>query len=94
MSTIQLTDALLEDIRETLTKHDDRNRDFGIAAQYLAAILGFLAANFPGEVAQKHATLQQLFEFAQHVLEQNCAPPTTQTAGTEAFGIWDPADAG
>ena len=90
MSTIQLTDALLEDIRSTLQKHDSRNEDFGVAAQYLAAILGFLSANFPGEITQKRDILQQLFQFADHVLEQNCAPEQTTTP--EAFGIWDPAN--
>lgn len=91
MSTIQLGDELLSDIKKVLTNHDEANADDGVFVQYLAALIGLQLARLPTDTEEKKGMLKHLFEFADHVLEDSlpkaaAAPPPTQ----EAFGIWKP----
>jgi len=91
MSQLQISDQLLESINTTLSTHDPRANDPGIAAQYMAAIIGFMVGNqtFPNQ--EKKEFIDQLFAFAHHVLEdidQEQAPPPQQ----DAFGIWKPGN--
>lgn len=89
MSTIQLTDQLLNDIQEALHRHDEQTKDIGVGIQYLAALLGFLVSRYPVDEAQQRDVLRQLYEFAAEVLEQNSSQQSAPGAD-EAFGIWKP----
>ncbi len=91
MSSIQLSEDLLVDIQKTLIKHDQDAQDMGVAVQYLSAITGLLLANFKShDKAQKQQLLQQLYGFAEHVMNDNSEEKTAAPANDEAFGIWKP----
>lgn len=90
MSSIQLSDALLGDIQAVLEKHDPANKDSGIGVQYLAAILGYIVANFPTPSAQKTDIMNQLFQFASHVMAENDVSKATESTANEAYGVWKP----
>lgn len=95
MSTIQLSDQLLSDIQAVLEKNDPQAGDAGIAVQYLAALTGILAAQFPGETERKRQVLGQLLEFTGRVFEDQL--DGDDQGGTESdsaygpgFGVWRP----
>jgi hypothetical protein len=89
MSAIQLSDELLSDIKKVLTSHDKANVDDDICIQYMAAIMGLQLARLPTEPGHKKKMLQQLFDFADHVLEDGL-PKASAPPPQEAFGIWKP----
>jgi hypothetical protein len=91
MSTIQLSDELLSDIKKILTSHDEANADDGICVQYLAALTGFLTSKLPVEANAKKGMMDELCGFAHHVLEDSMPKPAAAAAPSgEAFGIWKP----
>jgi hypothetical protein len=95
MSTIQLSDQLLNDIQEVLKKHDPATADIGIGIQYLAAVTGFLMASFPLDMNKKKDILDQLFQFANHVMNEHSQEAegpagTAPPADNNAFGVWKP----
>lgn len=93
MSSIRLTNELLGDIQAALEKHDEQARDAGVGIQYLAALVGVMTAQFPGEAQQKQAILRQLFEFSEAVFKdhlESSEPEAQSAAGDAAFGIWKP----
>ncbi len=89
----QLSEQLLQDVKAAIQAHDSRARDDLIAAQYMAALIGFVMANQHMAPPKKREVLDQLGGFAGHVLneveQQQMAPPPAQ----DAFGIWRPGDA-
>jgi len=91
MSTLQLSDILLQDIQDVLLKHDEKCSDMGVGVQYLAALTGFLASTLPGDITQKREFLQQLYTFAEQVMVDNSKNATSPPpANNNAFGIWEP----
>lgn len=93
MSTIQLSDELLSNIQAVLEQNDPQAGDAGIAVQYLAALTGVLAAQFPGDAERKRQVLHQLLEFTGRVFEDSLETEQ-DTAGDHAygpgFGVWRP----
>lgn len=100
---LQLSVDMVRDIQERLKQADERAADPGIAAQYLAAISGFLLGNISAETEKKKEFLQQLQEFAASVVDdveaQNELQSAQPSAGTGAgggtdqvSGIWQPGD--
>ena len=85
MSTIQISDELINEIQNIIQKHDSSADNPGVSIQYLSAIVGYLAAGFPGPLAQKQQILQQLYQFSDHVLSEN-----SQSESDEAYGVWKP----
>ena len=92
MSTIQLSNELLSDIKKVLTSHDEANADDGVCVQYLAALTGFLTSMLPVEADAKKGMMDELCGFARHVLEDSLPAPANAAAAPagEAFGIWKP----
>jgi len=91
MSSIQLSEELLVEIQKTLIKHDEKAQDMGVAVQYLSAVMGLLLANFKAyDKDQKQKLLQQLFGFAEHVMQDNDDKQQQAPANDDAFGIWKP----
>lgn len=89
MSTIQLSDDLLNDIQDALIRHDPATEDAGISIQYLAALTGFILSRFPNhDLEQKKQILEHLHEFALHVLTDSS--PAEEEPANEAFGVWKP----
>ena len=85
MSTIQISDDLINQIQEVIAKHDTNAQSLDVGIQYLSAIIGYMASSFPGQLEQKRNILQQLYQFSDHVLSENCAP-----AAADAYGVWKP----
>lgn len=93
MSTIQLSDELLSDIQSALEKNDPQAGDAGIAVQYLAALTGMLAAQFPGDTQRKRQIMRQLMEFSGRVFEDSLEDEDTSASDNPygpGFGVWRP----
>lgn len=88
MSTINLSDELLNEIQSILEKYDEANQDIGISVQYMAAILGYLVGQFPGGLQKQQEILAHLYQFAEHVLSEN--QPRQEAPQEQAFGVWKP----
>lgn len=94
MSTIQLSDQLLSDIQAVLEQNDPQAGDAGIAVQYLAALTGVLAAQFPGDQERKRQVLRQLLEFSERVFDDSLEAEPDSSADHPygpGFGIWRPS---
>ena len=90
MSTIQLSSELLSDIKKVLTSHDEANADDTICSQYMAAIMAYQLAGLSAENSQKKEMLNELFNFANHVLDDSVAKAPPSAPSDDAFGIWKP----
>ncbi|MDH5326699.1 MAG: hypothetical protein OEZ68_10215 [Gammaproteobacteria bacterium] len=89
MSELQISDELIHDLQQALVKVDARANDPGFAVQYLAAVLGYVVGEQPGDYDEKSEYLNQLLGFAQHVFDDVAAPAAVED---EAFGVWKPGD--
>jgi len=101
---LQLSVEMVRDIQERLKQADDRASDPGVAAQYLAAVSGFMLGNINAETEKKKEFLRQLSDFAASVVDDveaqnqmNQAQPAASGAGADAgtnetSGIWTPGD--
>ncbi len=89
----QLSDDLFQDLKAALIEHDSRASDDLLAAQYFAAMTGYIMAHQQMAPPKKRELLGQLNEFSGYVLDQveqqTMPPPPSQ----DAFGIWRPGDA-
>ena len=98
---LQLSVDMVRDIQERLKQADERAADPGVAAQYLAAVTGFLLGNINADTEKKKEFLRQLQDFAASVVDdveaqnqmQQAQPAAAADAGTtEKSGIWQPGD--
>ena len=90
MSQLQLSPQFVRKMHQYLADHDENAKDPGVAAQYMAAVMGFLLGEQDMPESEKEEVLEQLFAFAQHVAndvsqQKKAAPPKQQ-----AFGVWKP----
>ncbi len=98
---LQLSVDLVRDIQERVKQDDDRAADSGVAAQYLAAVIGFMLGQINAETDKKKEFLRQLQEFAAGVVDDveaqqqmQSAQPSAAAGGGEqqTSGIWQPGD--
>lgn len=104
---ITLSDDLIHGIMNLVMDHDEAAaKDMVRALQTIAAVTGFLAADYPGPQEQRDALLDHLTEFARHVANEKAAsaqsqqqaePVITESAGNceqsnnnPAMGVWKP----
>lgn len=99
---IQLSDQLVDEILQAITKQEPKAEgDFGICLQYMAAVMGVIAAEFPGPQSQREEFLKELNIFTQHVanehassLEQKKESPTKGRCEPDpdnpGTGVWRP----
>lgn len=102
---IQLSRELIENLLRTIGEHDpDAQQDMFISVQYLCAIAGYLAADYPGPASERDELLEQLHAFMKQVCDERAdnqqpqkpAAPQAATAGKSvptddpAVGIWKP----
>ena len=99
---LQLSIDMVRDLQARLQENDERAADPGVAAQYFAAVIGFLLGQINAETDQKKEFLRQLQEFAASVIDdveaqqelQQAQPGGGAAGGAEqpASGIWTPDD--
>jgi len=71
---IKLTQELMTDLISTIGKHDsEATQDMMVNIQYLAAIAGYLCADYPGPAAEREELLEHLFAFMKHVCNERIA---------------------
>ncbi len=105
--SIQIHDDLISGVLDVVTRHDSRaETDMMLGLQYLAAVIGYIAASYPGPVAERDALLEHLAAFSKHVTDDRAASlqPQQQQAqqpqdnvkghseatDDPAMGIWKP----
>lgn len=80
---LTLSDELLSNVLGSIQQHDPRaSQNMHVVLQYLAAVQGYFAADFPGSASERDALLGQLAEFARHVADDK-AGRMQQQPGTE-----------
>ncbi|HKK06854.1 MAG: hypothetical protein P8009_08945 [Gammaproteobacteria bacterium] len=103
MKSIQLSDALIDELQNVIARYEpEAGEDAGISVQYLAAVIGYMIAQFPAAPAERREFLEHLNGLTQHVLddcEQSAAKAQAQPGGgaeghiepssdDPAMGIW------
>ncbi len=104
--TIQLSEALIAQLIQTIVQHDPRAEENSVLGlQYLAAVTGYVAGAYPGSAQDRQALLDHLATFARQVADdraaslqqqkQPAAPPQAPQGHSEptedpAVGIWKP----
>lgn len=95
MSSMQFSEEFFASLQEVLEGNDPRCRDDGVAAQYLAAVIGFKLANAGLDSDRTTAIRDQLCGFIGQVQEDVEQQNRQQAEPVEeAFGIWRPEDSG
>lgn len=104
---ITLSDDLIHGVMNLVMEHDEAAaQDMVRALQTIAAVTGYLAADYPGPQEQRDALLEHLCEFAKHVANEKVASSqpqqqaAAQPAGSAgkceqsndnpAMGVWKP----
>jgi len=103
---IQISEELISGLIHTIGEHDaEAKSDRIIVLQYLAAVSGFLAADYPGPDTERDELLEHMAQFSQYVCQervqskQQSSPAQPQAAAPQgrstptddpAVGIWKP----
>ncbi len=90
MNQLQLSTQLVRQMHQHLADHDENAEDPGVAAQYMAAVIGFLLGEQDMSEPEKQDTLEQLFAFAQHVANDVAQQKKASPPKMQAFGVWKP----
>lgn len=87
---IQLSRELIDGLLQTIGQHDAQaHQDMLINLQYLCAVAGYLAADYPGPASERDELLEHLHAFMKHVCDERANQSPSQSAQTAA-----PAQAG
>ena len=91
MEPLKISDELITELQQTITKYDDRASDAGVAIQYYAAVIGYVLAQQSYPAEQKKEFLDQLNAFSRHVFD-DCSTQSTSASNDSAVGKWRPGD--
>jgi hypothetical protein len=93
MSELKLSVPLIRSIQKLLEEEDPEARDGLVAAQYLAAVMGFLVGSHEMSVEDRKETMDELSEFGRYVMQdiESQSKPAPAPA-QEATGVWRPGD--
>jgi len=89
MSGIQLSDALIDDVKKAIQQHDNTAADDMVAVQYMAASIGYFMSALPDAQFDKKQVLAQLADFSVQVFDQMENDKKPQE---DAFGVWKPGN--
>ncbi|MDH5518885.1 MAG: hypothetical protein OEY36_13875 [Gammaproteobacteria bacterium] len=96
---IQLSEEMITKLIDVISEYDaEAKQDRIVVLQYLAAINGYLSADYPGPDAEREELLQHLTEFTQHVCnervqsKQNAPSPQQAVQPDSAKGKSVPTD--
>ncbi len=87
MSGVQLSDALINDVKKAIQQHDNTAADDMVAVQYMAASIGYFMSALPDGQFDKRQVLSQLADFTFQVFDQMEADKKPKE---DAFGVWKP----
>lgn len=82
---INLTRELVDKLLHAIAEHDaEARQDMLVNLQYLSAVTGYLAADYPGPVSERDELLEHLHAFMKHVCDERAdkqqapaTPPAT-----------------
>jgi len=89
MSGIQLSDALINDVKEVFQKYDNTAGEDMVAVQYMAASIGYFMSALPEGQFDKKQVMSQLADFTSQVFDQM---ESEKQPKEEAFGVWKPSN--
>jgi len=82
---IQLSRELIDALLQTISEHDAQaQQDMLINLQYLCAVTGYLAADYPGPASERDELLEQLHAFMKHVCDDRAESQQAQQAPAQA----------
>jgi hypothetical protein len=102
---INLNRELIQQLLQTIAEHDSAaQQDMMVNLQYLCAVAGYLAADYPGPASERDELLEHLHAFMKHVCDNHAQPAQSQTSAAQpataaghseptddpAVGIWKP----
>ncbi|MEJ2439928.1 MAG: hypothetical protein P8Z72_09705 [Gammaproteobacteria bacterium] len=102
---IKLSRDLIDNLLRIIGEHDQQaQEDMLVSLQYLCAVTGYLAADYPGPASERDELLDHLHAFTKHVCDDrvNSQPPQQAAASAApapgksvptddpAVGIWKP----
>jgi len=68
---IQLSEEMISKVIDVISEYDaEAKQDRIVVLQYLAAINGFLSADYPGPAAEREELLAHLDQFTRHVCNE------------------------
>ncbi len=78
---ISLSQELISDLLKRIAEHDaTAQEDMMVNLQYLVAVAGYLAADYPGPVSERDELMDHLHAFMKHVCEDRTKSKTPQAA--------------
>ncbi len=84
-NSIQLSNELIENVMQAIVQHDATVAENGtLGLQYLAAMLGVLASDYPGTADECEELLNHLHEFTKHVYNDHARAQQQQAAPAQA----------
>ncbi len=87
---IQLSPALMQDLRDALKKQDPRTTDDVMAMQYLVAAAGMMLSDLNNPQMNKQNALEDLTGFMKHVFDYMESQKAPVPPPQDAFGVWKP----
>lgn len=82
---IEISEELITKVINVIAEYDaEANEDRIVVLQYLAAINGFLSADYPGPDAEREELLEHLTEFTRHVCNERVQSKQQQSAPQQA----------
>lgn len=87
---IQLSPALMQDLRDAMLKQDSRTSDDVLAMQYLVAAAGMMLSEFNNPQMDKNNALNDLAGFMKHVFDYMEEQKPQMPPPQDAFGVWTP----
>ncbi len=105
--SIQIHDDLIAGVLDVIARNDARaEADMMLGLQYLAAVIGYIAASYPGPASERDGLLEHLAAFTRHVSDdraaslqpqqkqaqqpQEAAQGQSEATDDPAIGIWKP----
>jgi len=82
---IKLSRELIDALLQTIGDHDAQaQQDMLINLQYLCAVAGYLAADYPGPTSERDELLEHLHAFMKHVCDDRANSQQAQQAPAQA----------
>jgi len=82
---ISLSQELITDLLQRIGQHDaSAQQDMMVNLQYLVAVTGYLAADYPGSADERNELLEHLHAFTKHVCDERAQSNPAQQPAAQA----------